>query len=169
MEPSLEHEVEAVAYINEFKTYGDQANGSGGLDKMDDFGAWLGKSRGTYTYGSPDHIHVPASTFFLVDDINPSRILGMINIRHKLNQSLLEHGGHIGYGIRPTERGRGLGNEILRLGLEKAKLLGIERVLLTCYADNPASAKVMVKNGAQLWDEIVDSEDGKIVQRYWIN
>ena len=110
---------------------------------------------------------VPDSTFFLLDE-ERGRLLGAVNIRHYLNERLLTDGGHIGDGIRPTERGRGYATKMIALALEECKKLGIDRVLMVCDRDNAASAKTIVKNGGVLENEIVD-DDGQIEQRYWID
>ena len=96
-----------------------------------------------------------------------NRLLGAANIRHELNDSLLITGGHIGDGIRPSERGKGFGTELVRLALIECKKLGIRRVLMTCDKSNTASAKTIIKNGGVLENEFVNSE-GEIEQRYWI-
>lgn len=109
---------------------------------------------------------VPSSTFFLLDT-ERNILLGAVNIRHYLNDYLLKYGGHIGDGIRPSERGKGYGTEMIRLALIECKKLGINKVLMVCDKDNIASAKTIINNGGILENEIID-EDGDINQRYWI-
>ena len=109
---------------------------------------------------------VPDSTFFLLDT-ERDRLLGAVNIRHYLNEALLKDGGHIGDGIRPSERRKGYATEMIRLALSECKKLGIDRVLMVCDKDNIGSAKSIVKNGGILENEIVGPE-GNIEQRYWI-
>ena len=110
---------------------------------------------------------VPDSTFFLLD-IDRNRLLGAVNIRHCLNDYLLEYGGHIGDGIRPSERNKGYATEMVRLALIECKKLGIDKVLMVCDKSNIASAKTIIKNGGVLENEIID-ENNKVNQRYWIN
>ena len=109
---------------------------------------------------------VPDSVFFLLD-IERNILLGAVNIRHYLNDYLLKYGGHIGDGIRPSERGKGYGTEMIRLALIECKKLGINKVLMVCDKDNIASAKTIINNGGKLENEIID-EDGDTNQRYWI-
>lgn len=109
---------------------------------------------------------VPDSVFFLLDE-DRDRLLGAVNIRHYLNEKLLIDGGHIGDGIRPSERRKGYATEMIRLALVECKRLGIDKVLITCDKDNIGSAKSIRKNGGILENEFVTS-DGDIVQRYWI-
>ena len=109
---------------------------------------------------------VPDSVFFLLD-AQRDRLLGAVNIRHYLNDALLKEGGHIGDGIRPSERRKGYATELVRLALQECRKLGIQRVLMTCEKDNIGSAKSILKNGGVLENEFVNG-DGRIKQRYWI-
>ena len=95
------------------------------------------------------------------------KIVGTIAIRNYLNDSLMKSGGHIGYGIRPSERRKGYGAKMLALALKKCREFGVEKALVTCDKDNIASAKTAMKNGGILENELVE-ENGNIVQRYWI-
>lgn len=111
---------------------------------------------------------VGATTFWLVDDVQ-QRFLGVIDIRHRLTDSLLRYGGHIGYAIRLGEWNKGYGTQMLALALPHAKALGITRCLITCDDDNPGSARVMEKNGFVLGDKVDNVIDGQaiITRRYW--
>lgn len=110
---------------------------------------------------------VAESIFWLVEK---NEFVGRISIRHELNDRLLLWGGHIGYEIRPSKRGQGYGREILRLGLEKAKELGLSKVLVTCDADNTGSRKIIEHNGGQLENEVEVEMRGELSKkrRYWI-
>lgn len=115
----------------------------------------------------PTEEKVPDSVYFLLD-VERNILLGAVNIRHYLNDHLLQFGGHIGDGVRPSERRKGFATEMIRLSLIECKKLGIERVLMVCDKTNVGSAKSIVKNGGVLENEIADA-DGKIHQRYWID
>ena len=108
---------------------------------------------------------VPDSVFFCYD-IDRDIYVGAVNIRHRLNDSLLFTGGHIGDGIRPSERRKGYGTAMLALALDECRKLGIKRVLMTCDKDNVGSAKAIQKNGGVKENEVI--EDGVIEERYWI-
>ena len=130
-----------------------------------DFPAMVRKLEG---YGRGENIpesFVPHLTYCLIDPDN--RILGVVNIRPRLNENLRVRGGHIGYGVRPSERGKGYATAMLRLALTKAWETGLDRVLLTCDQDNIASARVIMKNGGRLDAE--EMMDGVAIQRYWID
>jgi predicted acetyltransferase len=129
------------------------------------FGAMIEKLE-----GYPKGIDVPDtfinhSTYWLVN--NEEQIVGVVNIRHGLTDRTINIGGHIGYGIRPSDRKKGYATEILRLALDKANQLGIEKALVTCEKNNIGSAKTIQKNGGQLESEIED-QFGNIFQRYWV-
>ena len=89
--------------------------------------------------------------------------VGFLNIRLCLNDFLLEEGGHIGYSIRPSERGKGYAKEALGQGLQVAKEKNIKKALVTCSTENPASRAVIVANGGVF----EDVRNG--VERYWID
>lgn len=109
--------------------------------------------------------YVPDSTFFCLD-VDRNIFVGAINIRHYLNEALLHSGGHIGDGIRPSERRKGYATEMIRLGLEECKKIGITKVLMVCDKDNIGSVKSIINNGGVLENEVL--EDGIMIQRYWI-
>lgn len=110
---------------------------------------------------------VPDSVFFLLDE-DRNTLLGAVNIRHHLNEKLVKSGGHIGDGIRPSERRKGYGTLIIKLALAECKKLGIDKVLIVCDKDNEGSKKSIIRNGGVLENEIID-EDGSLIQRYWID
>ncbi len=92
--------------------------------------------------------------------------LGAVALRHELNDFLFEAAGHIGYSVRPSARRRGLATWALARTLERARTMGLDRVLLTCDPDNTASARTIERNGGQLEDTRDTSLGPK--RRYWI-
>ena len=116
-------------------------------------------------YKEPQEGLVPDSTFFCFDE-KRNLMVGAMNIRHDLNDYLLKYGGHIGDGIRPSERRKGYATEMIRLALEECRKLGLTRVLMTCDKNNIGSAKSIIRNGGILENEVL--ENGVIKQRYWI-
>ncbi len=106
------------------------------------------------------------STFFCLEEESDT-VVGAVNIRHYLNESLLLDGGHIGDGVRPSMRRKGIATKMISLALEECKKLGIYRVLMVCDKDNIGSAKSIINNGGILEDEPV--VDGIPQQRYWID
>ncbi|MHC1747282.1 MAG: GNAT family N-acetyltransferase [Cellulosilyticaceae bacterium] len=108
---------------------------------------------------------VPGSTLFCLD-IEKEIFVGAVNIRHYLNESLLLTGGHIGDGIRPSERRKGYATQMIGLALDECRKLNLNKVLMVCDKNNIGSAKSIIKNGGVLENEI--EVDGTIQQRYWI-
>jgi len=108
---------------------------------------------------------VPQTVYWLVDR---NRFLGRLSIRHYLNPHLRRIGGHIGYYIRPNQRGKGYGKLILKLGLKKAKLLGINNVLVTCDITNVKSRKVIESNGGKLENKVKQGKGLPEKLRYWM-
>lgn len=109
---------------------------------------------------------VPDSTFFCLDE-ERDIFVGAVNIRHYLNEKLLLNGGHIGDGVRPSERRKGIATTMIALALEECRTLGIRRVLMVCDKENIGSAKSTRNNGGSLENEI--EVDGVTEQRYWID
>jgi len=109
---------------------------------------------------------VPDSVFFLLD-IDRNKLLGAVNIRHYLNDHLMKYAGHIGDGIRPSERGKGYATEMIRLALLECRKLGIKKALMVCDKTNTPSVRTIIKNGGILENEFID-ENGNTHQRYWI-
>lgn len=107
---------------------------------------------------------VPAT--FLVAELD-GRIVGRVSVRHRLNEFLEREGGHIGYGVVPEYRNRGLATAMLVQALVIARSHGVDRSLLVCDDDNAASARVIERCGGVLENVIVD-DDGARLRRYWI-
>jgi len=114
--------------------------------------------------------HAPDSAYFLFEGAKTEqKIVGRLSIRHQLTPHLLNIGGHIGYGILPFARKRGLATYMLKHSLSLAKALGIGPILVTCDEDNIASRKVIEAAGGQLENKF-DQGPGHVMKlRYWIN
>jgi len=109
---------------------------------------------------------IPSSTYWLVDE--EQKVIGAVNIRHWLTDNLLKAGGHIGYGICPSERRKGYATKLLELSLEKAKELGIEKILVACDKGNIGSEKTIRNNGG-IQDKSHIEECGNEILRFWID
>lgn len=109
---------------------------------------------------------VPATTFFGLDTVKDV-FVGAVNIRHYLNEALLLNGGHIGDGVRPSERRKGYATKMIALALNECRKLNIDRVLMVCNENNIGSAKSIINNGGMLENEI--EIGGNIEQRFWIS
>jgi len=111
---------------------------------------------------------VEGSEYLLVDD-ERRRVLGMVHLRHYLNDFFLKLAGHIGYSVRPSERKKGYGKLQLELALEKLAGLGVKEALVVCDSDNKASAKTIESCGGVLENEIFAEEFDCFIKRYWIH
>ena len=94
-------------------------------------------------------------------------LVGRVSIRHELNESLRNFGGHIGYAVRPHYRRRGFATEILRQALIIARSVGVEEALVTCDDNNLISASIIERLGGEL-EDVRDDPDGPPKRRYWI-
>ena len=110
---------------------------------------------------------VPDSVFFLLDETR-DRLIGAVDIRHHLNDVLLYNIGHIGDGIRPSERRKGYGTALVHLALEECRKRGMLRVMMACDRNNIGSAKTILCNGGVLENEVT-APDGSVARRYWID
>lgn len=113
-----------------------------------------------------DANYVDTTTLFL-EDSETKELIGAVNIRHTLNESLLNNVGHIGGGVRPSKRRQGYASLMVELSLKEAKKLGLNRVLLVCDSENTGSRSTILKNGGILEDKRTDN--GRINERYWID
>lgn len=164
--PTEKYKDEIMNYKKEFIRNNDSMDGTSGLRNAKSFEEWHNAILANLNEETVMEGLVPATTYIAIST-DDERLIGMIDIRHRLNDYLLNYGGHIGYSVRRSERGRGYATKMLELALKKCKRLGIAKVLLTCDKDNIASAKTIIKKGASLENEV--QEGGGITQRYWIN
>ena len=96
-------------------------------------------------------------------------LIGVSNLRHHLNEQIWASGGHIGLGIRPSYRGRGLGNLLMALTIGEARKRGIDEVHIHCYKANEASARVIISNGGVLQSEVTEGDPAVVIQRYVVD
>ena len=166
--PSIKRKEDALDFIHEFIEYNSDINGSGGFNRyINDYEGWLEKLERDYI--SPiNEKHVPSRTYFLVR-LSDRRIVGTINIRLALNEKLRRYGGHIGYSIRPTERGKGYNNINLYLGLKVLYKYGVDKALLDADLNNPASWKTMERFGGKRIREYFNEEEKSILVDYEID
>ena len=134
------------------------------VDTAAGFAAWVARLAREADRSIPaGEGRVHATYWWIAED---DTYLGAITLRHALNDFLLRAGGHIGYGLRPSARGRGIAAWALRSVLPHARALGLERVLITCNDSNLASARTIENSGGVL-EDIRETELGS-TRRYWI-
>lgn len=170
--PSVERKNEIIEYINEFVKYKSNINGTGSLDKILDgytFEQALERCLNMENREYAEKIgRCPGKTFLLIRK-NDNKIVGTINIRWNLNAAMLRFGGHIGYGIRPTERRKGYNKINLYLGMIEAKKVGLNKVMLDCDVNNAGSDRTLKALGGELERTEVDPSDGILTNVYWFD
>lgn len=170
--PSLERKNEIIEYLDEFVKYGSDINGSGSLDKIYDgytFEEALDRCLKMEDEEYAKSVGRCQSRTFLLIRENDNKIVGTINVRWNLNEAMLRFGGHIGYGIRPTERRKGYNKINLYFGMLEAKKVGLEKVMLDCDVNNLGSDKTLKALGGKLERTEVDPSDGILTNVYWFN
>jgi predicted acetyltransferase len=164
LRPSIEYKQQISEYKNEFIENGDDLAGTSYLQKYDVYEEWM-KFVSDNEKESTKHTEVTASVFLAIRE-EDNKLVGMINIRHTLNEYLYNYGGHIGYSVKRIERRKGYAKEMLKIALDECRKFEMKKVLLTCASDNIASAKVIKSCGGILENEV--PEDEILIQRYWI-
>ncbi len=159
--PMLKHQKPANEYVKKMALECENIPGGSQINNfLDDYENWLKKIEADLI----NYTDVPRTTYFVVRK-KDAKIVGMLNIRHQLNEQLMNRGS-IGYSVLPEERKKGYGSIILKSALMKCKEIGLKRVLVVCEKNNEASIKTISKNGGKFENE-VESEFG-VIRRYWI-
>ena len=165
VKPDLSYADEIIKYKEESLKENLLINGAAGLDNFSSIEDWLEELKKRSSEDTVPEGLVPSSTYLGIRE-KDNYIVGMIDIRHYLNEYLTQVGGNIGYSVRKTERNKGYAKQMLKLALEKCKELKIKKVLITCDEDNIASEKVILSANAKFQD--IRCIDGENKKRFWI-
>ncbi len=169
--PTKKYSAQIEKYKQDFLRANSSFDGTNTL-KTDDIDTWLKRCNDhRHGFNLPEGF-VPATQYVCIRKAD-DKLVGMLQIRHKLNDFLLNFGGHIGDSIAVDERGKGYGKQILRLGLQKCKNMGMKKVLITCKDDNVASRKCILACGGKFEDkrqlsDPQNKDNGVVLERYWI-
>ncbi|PHH99282.1 GNAT family N-acetyltransferase [Fusobacterium polymorphum] len=166
VKPDLSYSDEIIKYKEESLAESPIINGSAGLDRLSSIEDWLEELKKRSSEDTVPEGLVPSSTYLGVRE-KDNYIVGMIDIRHYLNEYLTQVGGNIGYSVRKTERNKGYAKQMLKLALGKCRDLKMKKVLITCDEDNIASEKVILSANAKFED--IRSADGENKKRFWID
>ena len=118
-------------------------------------------------HGIVDPRYASTTSWFVADE--SGRLVGAASLRHYLTEEGLQTWGHIGYGIRPSERRKGYAVQTLHLALDQAKARGIRRVLVGVHESNTASRRTVEKCGGVLENVVLAESDPEPICRYWID
>ena len=166
VKPNLSYADEIIKYKEESLKENPLINGAAGLNNFSSIEDWLEELKKRSSEATVPEGLVPSSTYLGIRE-KDNYIVGMIDIRHYLNEYLTQIGGNIGYSVRKTERNKGYAKQMLKLALEKCKELKIKKVLITCDEDNIASEKVILSANAKFED--IRCIDGENKKRFWID
>ena len=165
IKPDLSYADEIIKYKEEALFEKAIINSSINLEKFSSVEGWLKELKMKSSEDTVPKGLVPSSTYLGIRE-KDNYIVGMIDIRHYLNEYLTQVGGNIGYSVRKTERNKGYAKQMFKLALEKCKGLKIKKVLITCDEDNIASEKVILSANAKFED--IRCIDGENIKRFWI-
>jgi len=166
IKPTMAYGEQIWSYRQVFLERGDSLDGTSRLKEAESVQWWLDDIEQNRHEETVIEGFVPATSYLAVRE-SDDKVVGMIQVRHRLNDFLLNFGGHIGYSVHPNERKKGYATQMLRLTLEKyRKELDLTKVLITCDKANVGSWRAIEKNGGRLENEY--EKEGMTIQRYWI-
>jgi predicted acetyltransferase len=166
VEPTERYRDEFLAAEREFADAGGERIVGRHQEMINDFAAYVQYLQTEQGRAPTEPGLVATSVLWLIDG---DAYVGRVNLRHQLTPRLRRLGGHIGYEIRPSRRGRGYGKLALALALERARGLGLRRVLLVCADENVASRRIIEDNWGALEGTFRVRERSESLRRYWID
>lgn len=158
---------EIRAYRQAMLDAGSSMDGTGSLRHTEDIAEWLRQRDLMANEETVPEGKVPATQFVCVRP-SDGRIVGMIQVRRRLNEYLFQYGGNIGYSVRPDERRKGYASWMLVQALLYCRALGMERVMVSCLVENEASRRTILKCGGVYENTVHEPQINVDLQRYWI-
>ena len=170
--PSSGRKEDIIGYLKEHEEAGSDIHGTGSLDRVLSGWTFEAALERCLKMEEKDYAlqqrRCPGRTFLLIRE-SDGRLVGTINVRWDLNEAMLRFGGHIGYGIRPSERGKGYAKVMLYMVLKEALGLGLSSVMICCSASNIPSDRTIRALGGVLERSGTDPEDGELSNVYRID
>ena len=167
VEPGMEYAEEIMAYRQEMLDAGSDMDGCGSLRRCERAQDWVDFNLLLKNKETVPERWVVSTQFAYVRKLD-GRILGMLQVRHYLNDYLREYAGHIGYSVRPSERRKGVATAMLREALPFCKSIGLDRVMIACELDNPGSRGTILNNGGEYWRTVHYAPEDIDLEQYWV-
>ena len=169
VEPGMAYAAEIAAYRQEMLDAGSEMDGCGNLRRCEDPKEWVERNLAMkHEETLPDKKKLVVSTQFAYVRKSDGRILGMLQVRHYLNDYLREYAGHIGYSVRPSERRKGVATAMLRAALPFCRSIGLDKVMIACEPTNPGSRGTILNNGGVYWRTVHFQPEDIDLEQYWI-
>ena len=167
MRPTMAFGDQIMAYRQEFLDAGDSMDGCGPLRKFEDASEYV---KICEAYEDPETVpsHLVPATQFLFIRKADDRLVGMIQVRHSMNEYLEKYAGHIGYSVRPSDRKKGYAKAMLKMVLPFCNTLGLHKIMISCIDGNIASKKTILANGGVYEKTVREPNSGRDLKRFWI-
>lgn len=165
--PDITYAKQIKEFRQEFLDFDSSLDGCGALKQLKNPKAWI---KETEKYLKPETVpegKVQATQFLYIRE-EDNYLLGMIQVRHTLNEYLEKFAGHIGYSVRPSERRKGYATVMLSIVLPFCKDLGLEKVMISCTDQNTGSRKTILNNGGVYESTVHEPDKNVNLERYWI-
>lgn len=157
--PELKDKEIIKLYIEEHYSHNEKSlSASNKLTSMS-FEDWVKKIHNNVYI--PDKEWGKSLTYLAFDNDD---LIGLLSVRYDLSEEKAMEIGHIGYGVRPSQRMKGYATKMLKYALEECKKYGLNKVIVGCYKENKGSAKTIIKNKGKL---IKEKEILLDISDYW--
>lgn len=166
--PSKSYAEEYIKYRQEFLDAGDSMDGTGPMRRIANPMEWLSEIE-KYRHLETVPENLVQATQFICVRTTDKKVVGMLQVRHTLNEYLEKYAGHIGYSVRPSERRKGYAKWMLQQGLDFCKQIGLQQVLISCKPENEGSRRTILANGGVYESTVFEPNRGIELQRYWVD
>ena len=168
IEPSMEYERQILDYRRAFLEAGSSMDGCGSLRRYETVRAWLdaleADKRSNALPGGQ-----PGSVLYLFVREEDRAVVGMLQIRRLINETLKRYAGNVGYSVRPDERRKGYAVQMLAAALPLCRQMGLDRILISCRPENEGSRRTILRNGGVFESTVYWPERDVYLERYWID